>query len=86
MKGDKNSYLFFTGWYRDKIMDKDYLDLSIMMYEKHHYDYALSNIYRAYIFKYNNAVPFSNDNLAELFKKVPKEEQLIALKYLKVWY
>ena len=67
-----------------KKMDEDFLDISILMYEKYHNTNALSNIYYAYIYKYNPNIPFFNGNKAEVFKNVPNKEQEIALKYLEI--
>jgi hypothetical protein len=82
--GNTASFDLLSMYYGDKVMDEDFLSLSILMYEKYHYDKALSNIYYAYIYKYNPRTPFFSGDKAELFKKVPKEEQEIALKYLKI--
>lgn len=82
--GNVTSYNLLSMYYDDKKMDEDFLDISILMYEKYHNTNALSNIYYAYIYKYNPNIPFFNGNKAELFKKVPNKEQEIALKYLEI--
>lgn len=84
--GNVESYKLLSMYYGDKKMDEDFLGLSIMMYEKNNCIDALSNIYYAYIYKYNPNVPFFSGNETELFKNVPKKEQEIALKYLEIGY
>ena len=82
--GNKNSYLILSIYYCDKKMDNDFLDISILMYEKYNYTNALSDIYNAYIYKYNPETHFNNGDKAELFKKKKKKEQEKALKYLEI--
>jgi hypothetical protein len=84
--GNIESYKLLSMYYGEKKMDNDFLDLSIMMYEKHNCIDALSNIYDAFIYKYNANVPFLMGNKTDLFKNVPKKEQEIALKYLETGY
>lgn len=82
--GSIKSFKLLSMYYGDKKMDEDFLEISILMYEKYNYTNALSDIYYAYIYKYNPNIPFYNGDKAQLFKKVPKKEQEIALKYLKI--
>jgi hypothetical protein len=82
--GSIASFKLLSMYYDDKKMDEDFLDISILMYEKYNYTNALSNIYYAYIYKYNPNIPFYNGDKEQLFKNVPKKEQEIALKYLEI--
>ena len=82
--GRKSSYDLLSMYYDDKKMDEDFLDISILMYERYNYTKALSNIYFAYIYKYNPDIPFYSGDKAKLFKNVPEKEQEIALSYLKI--
>lgn len=82
--GNTSSFNLLSMYYGDKKMDEDFLDISILMYEKYNYTNALSDIYNAYIYKYNPNILFLNGDKSELFKKIPKEEQERALKYLKI--
>ena len=81
--GNLKSYKLLGMYYDGKIMDDDFLDISIMMYEKYSHSFVLSSIYLAFIYKYTK-VPYYSGIKTELFKNVPNDQQAIALEYLNI--
>ena len=82
--GNVDSYKKLTMYYVDKKMDPDFLEISILMYEKYKCIDALSIIYDAVIYKYNPEIPFYTGDKTALLSKVPINQKLIALHYLKI--
>ena len=82
--GDRKSYINFEIFQNGKKIDKDFLSISLLMYEKYNYIKSLRSIYFAFIYKNNPNIPFMSGNINELFVKIPKKEQEIALNYLKI--
>lgn len=82
--GNRQAYVNFFIYQGGKVIDKDFLSISIKTYKKYNYEEALSYIYLGYVYKYNPKIPFLTGNVNELFAKVPKKEHEEALNYLKI--